>query len=156
MLFHSKVLFRSKDIAQQYVRHDSFSQGTWSSDMWDMSVALWTVQHFNLRDMTHSTCEARILHRVRHDSLTMWDMTHSPCGTWLNLWDNTLWTCETWLIHVTHSNLIERNPPPRGGFLFTMFPHQEPCVRGPPSKDLYHVLRGGSSYTRFLMREHSN
>ena len=25
--------------------------------------------------------------------------------------------------------LIERNPPPRGGFLFTRFPHQEPCVR---------------------------
>ena len=35
-----------------------------------------------------------------------------------------------------------------------MFPHQEPCVRGPPSKDLYQVLRGGSSYTQFLMREH--
>ena len=53
------------------------------------------------------------------------------------------------------TKLIERNPPPGGGFLFTMFPHQEPCVRGPPSKDLYQVLRGGSSYTRFLMREHS-
>ena len=51
--------------------------------------------------------------------------------------------------------LIKRTPPSRGGFLFTMFPHQEPCVRGPPSKDLYQVLRGGSSYTRFLMREHS-
>ena len=48
-----------------------------------------------------------------------------------------------------------KNPPPRGGFLFTMFPHQEPCVRGPPSKDLYQVLRGGSSHTRFLIREHS-
>jgi len=51
--------------------------------------------------------------------------------------------------------LIERNPPPRGGFLFTMFPHQEPCVRGLSSKDLYHVLGGGSSYTRFLIREHN-
>jgi len=51
--------------------------------------------------------------------------------------------------------LIERNPPLRGGFLFTMFPHQEPCVRGPPSKHLVQILRGGSSYTRFLMREHS-
>ena len=51
--------------------------------------------------------------------------------------------------------LIERNHPPRGGFIFTMFPHQEPCVRGPPSKDLYQVLRGGSSYTRFLIREHN-
>jgi len=46
--------------------------------------------------------------------------------------------------------LIERNPPPREDFLFIMFPHQEPCVRGPPSKELYQVLRGGSSYTRFL------
>ena len=52
-------------------------------------------------------------------------------------------------------NFDRKNPPPRGGFLFTMFPHQEPCVRGPPSKDLYQVLRGGSSYTRFLMMEHS-
>ena len=42
--------------------------------------------------------------------------------------------------------LIERNPPPRGGFLFTMFPHQEPCVRGPPSQDLSQVLREGFSY----------
>ena len=51
--------------------------------------------------------------------------------------------------------LIERNPHPWGGFLFNMFPHQEPCVRRPPSKNLYQVFRGGSSYTRFLMREHS-
>ena len=51
--------------------------------------------------------------------------------------------------------LIERNTPPRGGFLFTMFLYQEPCVRGPPSKNLVQILRGGSSYTRFLMREHS-
>ena len=53
------------------------------------------------------------------------------------------------------TTLIKRNPPPRGGFLFAMFPHQEPCVRGPPSKDLYQVLGGGSSYTRFFVREHS-
>jgi len=50
---------------------------------------------------------------------------------------------------------VQKNPPPRGGFLFTMFPYQEPCARGPPSKDLYQVLRRGSSYTWFLMREHS-
>jgi len=52
--------------------------------------------------------------------------------------------------------LIERASPPREGFVFTMFPDQEPCVRGPPSKDLYQVRRGGSSYTRLLIREHSN
>jgi len=31
--------------------------------------------------------------------------------------------------------LIERNPPPRGGFLFTMFPDQDPGGRGPPVKN---------------------
>ena len=51
--------------------------------------------------------------------------------------------------------LIERNPPPRGGFVFTMFPDQEPCGRGPPSKNLVQIFRGGSSYTRLLIREHS-
>ena len=48
-------------------------------------------------------------------------------------------------------------PPPRGVsyLLCHKFPHPEPCLRGPPSKDLYQVLRGGFSYTRFLMWEHS-
>jgi len=55
------------------------------------------------------------------------------------------------------SKLIERKPPPRReGFLFTMFPHQEPWVRGPPnsflpSKHLVQILRGGSSYSRFFL-----
>jgi len=56
-------------------------------------------------------------------------------------------TFYTWIM--THT-LIKRNP----GFPITMFPHQEPWVRGPPSKNSYQVLRGGSSYTQFLMREH--
>jgi len=50
--------------------------------------------------------------------------------------------------------LIERYPPPRGGFLFTMFSDQEPRGKGRPSKNLYQVLRGWSSYSRFLIREH--
>jgi len=41
------------------------------------------------------------------------------------------------------SSLTERNTPPRGGFLSTMLPHQEPCVRGPPSKNLVQILPGG-------------
>jgi len=50
--------------------------------------------------------------------------------------------------------LIERNPPPRGVFLFTMFPHQEPGDRDSPSKHLVRILRGESSRSRFLIREH--
>jgi len=51
--------------------------------------------------------------------------------------------------------MIERNPTPWGGFLFTMFPNQEPGRRGAPSKNLFQVLRGGSISFRFLIREHS-
>ena len=57
--------------------------------------------------------------------------------------------------HVDRTNHVDRmNPPPRGGFLFTMFPHQEPWVGGPPSKRLVQIL-GGSSYSRFLMKEYN-
>ena len=34
------------------------------------------------------------------------------------------------------TNLSERTPHPRGGFLFTIFPHHQPFVRGTPSKNL--------------------
>ena len=54
-----------------------------------------------------------------------------------NLWEKTRHAFE-WLIHVWFDSftwhdscmLIERTLPPREGFLFTMFPDQEPCVRG--------------------------
>jgi len=36
-----------------------------------------------------------------------------------------------------------------------MFPNQEPGGRGPPSKHLVQILRGGSSSSGFLIREHS-
>ena len=39
--------------------------------------------------------------------------------------------------HSTWLQLDRKNPPPpRGGFLFTMFPHQEPWVRGLPSQKI--------------------
>ena len=59
-----------------------------------------------------------------------------------------------WLTSVTHVDRRE-NPPPRGVFLFTMFPNQDPRGRRPPSKHLVQILRGGSSSSRFLIREHS-
>ena len=57
-------------------------------------------------------------------------------------------SCKRW-------TLIEKNRPPRGCFLFTMFPDQEPRGRGPPSKHLVQILRGGSSCFGFLIRKHS-
>jgi len=44
--------------------------------------------------------------------------------------------------------VIERTPPPRGGFLFSMFPDQEPRGRGPPPEEPPPKLNnfgGGSS-----------
>jgi len=37
---------------------------------------------------------------------------------------------------------LKETPLPGEGFLFTMFLHQEQCVRGPPSKNLVQILRG--------------
>jgi len=58
-----------------------------------------------------------------------------------------------YLFLLVHDILIERNPPPRG---FPIY-YVSSSKRGPPSKSKHTVqtLRGGSSYTRFLMREHS-
>ena len=64
-------------------------------------------------------------------------------------------------MHVLKNNnmswcyLIQRNPPPRGGFPFTVFPNREPGGRGPPSQNMYQLLGGESSSTGFLIREHS-
>jgi len=63
--------------------------------------------------------------------------------------DNTL----SLIHHVWHVD--RKKPPPPGGFPIYYVPSSRPWVRGPPSKNLYQVLRGGSSYSRFLMREHS-
>jgi len=72
-------------------------------------------------------------------------------ATHCNTLQHTATHCDT---H-THTHQHTHDTSPRGGFVFTMFPDQEPCVRGPPSKDLYQVFRGGSSSTRLLIREHS-
>jgi len=45
----------------------------------------------------------------------------------------SLWCRETSLTHI----FIETNPAPREGFLFTMFPNQDPGGRGLPSSNLY-------------------
>jgi len=50
--------------------------------------------------------------------------------------------------------LIEGTPPLRVGFLFTMFADHELGGRGPPSKQLVQIRRGGSSFSVFLTREH--
>ena len=42
------------------------------------------------------------------------------------------------------TTLIERNLPPRGDFIFTRFPNQQPARRGPPSKNLGHAASGGT------------
>jgi len=85
-------------------------------------------------------------------------MTHQQVGVQVNFTGQN----DYGATHLSHSlskdssplNLIERTIPPGGGFLFTMFPNQEPGGRGPFSKNLYQVLRGGSSFSGVLMREH--
>jgi len=50
------------------------------------------------------------------------------------------------------SHIDRRNLPPRG-LLFGRFPDQEHKGKGPPSKHMVKILRRGSSFSRFLVRE---
>jgi len=92
----------------------------------------------------------------RVSKLTFGNVCNACCG-----WAKTgIHSCKSsvasWRIAVWSKDTPPSGVGPRGGFLFTMFPHQKPCVRRPPSKNLEQILRGRSSCTRFLMREHSN
>jgi len=90
-----------------HICHDSFTNAMTHSYMpWHIRTC-----HASFICVTSIICV--MFHYVCHDSLVC---IH---GTWL---------MSTYI-------LIERTPPPRGGFLFTMLPHQEPWVRGPPSKN---------------------
>jgi len=87
---------------------------------------------------------------------------------WWRMWCRVWWRVLCVMKSVAESvmrtaELIEGNPPPRGGFLFTMFSDQEPGGRGPPLENhpqnwssLGVVLQGGSSSSGFLIRKHSN
>jgi len=48
-----------------------------------------------------------------------------------------------------------KKPPPLGGFPICYIPSSRTVCKRTPSKNLVQILQGGSSYTRFLMREHS-
>jgi len=74
----------------------------------------------------------------------------------LHTWQMGLVHDHCWKVVFLQCNVIwSKEPPhPRGGFLFTMFPDQEPGVRGLPSNNLNQVLWGGSSCSAFLIREH--
>jgi len=99
-------------------------------------------------NLTRATCQ--VVKWLDKPSLVKWfeerpEVRVTRQVSFVDLGDKSTWHPTLW---------SKEPPPPRGGFLFTMFPHQEPCVRGPPSKNRVQILRGGSSYTRFLMREH--
>jgi len=124
---------------------------------------LWTLQFKRMwtdEDESSQTDNKHQNFDNKHQNSTQWKrellpLAHSSRD--FGLTDDWLTNHET-LLHSSSSvclTLIQRNPPTRGVSLFTMFPHQEAWERGPPSKNLYQVLRGGSSYSRFLMREKS-
>ena len=52
---------------------------------------------------------------------------------------------------ITLPSLPSSPPPILGGVPINMFPDQESRRRGPPSKNLYQVLRGRSSSSRFMI-----
>jgi len=53
-------------------------------------------------------------------------------------------TCKTIYKHIytcMYVYIDRKKPPPWGGFLSIMFPHQKPCVRGPPSMKVCHPCK---------------
>jgi len=41
------------------------------------------------------------------------------------------------------TNWSKETPPPRGGFLFKIFPHKKPCVKGTPRRICTRFIEGG-------------
>jgi len=120
-----------------------------------------TLQHTATHNATHTAT-----HTAKHSNTQQHTATHSNTlqhtATHCNTNDKChLCQCQRALKYAPrmqetrHDTLWSKETPPRGVSLFTMFPDQEPEARGPPSKNLYQVLRGGSSSSRFLIREHS-
>ena len=68
--------------------------------------------------------------------LSVCHVTHSYVTWRMHVWHDFFACYDPWLITI----LTKKIPPPWGGFLFTMFPHQEPW-RGPHSKNLVQILR---------------
>jgi len=52
-------------------------------------------------------------------------------------------------------HIDRKKPPPPGGFPIYYVSSSRTVSERTPSKHLVQILRGGSSYSRFLMREHS-
>jgi len=142
-----------------YVWYDSFIWVTWLIHAWYTSAT--SYRALLMCDVTHTWQDAHV--HVCRDSFIC-HKTHS-CMAWrIHVWcDSFIWMTwlvvmrhdayMAWYIHswydsficdMTHAYWSKETPPPRGGFLFTMFPHQEPCVRETPSKNLVQILRGGS------------
>ena len=162
------------DMTHSYVWHDSFICVTWLIHRWEAAKTRPPCSHC-LVCMRYVTRMNASCHTYGWGMSHVW-MSHVTYGnvtwhtyewvTWLprnsaepscGNANKTVLEFSTWkyLSSLPLLHIDRKKPPPGGGFLFTMFPHQEPCVRGPPSKNLAQILRGGSSYTRFLMREHS-
>ena len=72
----------------------------------------------------------------------LWKMTYKDKASYESSPPSISCFCIYFVSRFSTYILIKRTPPPRGGFLFTMFPHQELCVRGPPSKNLVQIHEG--------------
>ena len=124
-----------------------------------MCTHIWSWLYTTMHAPTHKHTDARNLASALRHRLDP-SRALSVEWTWMQKTCESQWVrCLTYTAEeeteqlfsstcIDDPNLSKEPPPPRGVFLFTMFPDQEPCVRGPPSKNLVQILRGGSSYTR--------
>jgi len=85
------------------------------------------ISHCTYTNESSNTHECVTLHTWRRDSFLCLTRMAIDDG-WLSLHSVYLQLSHTCKWVIAYYKLIERNPPPRGGVLLTMFPCQEPCV----------------------------
>ena len=67
------------------------------------------------------------------------------------------WRFQVWRFRISLLlHLDRKKPPPRGGFLFTMFPDQKPGGRGPPLTPVAGSIFGPLSHTHLSKSEFKN
>jgi len=149
-----------KSLTRVYARLDSWRRDLCMCDMTLDCALVCATFHLTccitLTRMAHTSKPAHC-NALQHTATHCNALQHTAtlCNTLQHSRQHVCWNMSKTCLLKHVKDFDRKNPPPPGGVSYLLCSLIKNRVQGPPSKDLYQVLRGGSSYTRFLMREHS-